>query len=194
MPRQADPDLETRILHAAQKLWKKGAEKSLTMRAVAKAAGTNTPAVYRRFRNRDDILRGLLQQIQQDVIAALQSCASVEAVCEGYLQYALSHAHEYELFYTHAHQLSHGRKSPLRDHRPSMALVEERLAERFGGVQRDHTRLSLALWTVAHGTAMLLISKAVPEQHVQELRAAFSQAVAILLRHGAAPPASNPPK
>ena len=188
MPRQADPDLEARILNAAQRLWKKGAEKALTMRAVAKAAGTNTPAVYRRFRNRDDILRGLLQRIQHDVIAALQSCRSVEAVCDGYLQYALSHAHEYELFYTHAHQLSQRRKSPLREHRPSMALVEERLAERLGGMPGDHTRLSLALWTVAHGTAMLLISKAIPEQHAEELRAAFAQAVATLIHQAAARP------
>ena len=50
MPRPPDPDLEERILKAARKLWKKGGENALTMRAVAKAAGTkNTPAVYRRF-------------------------------------------------------------------------------------------------------------------------------------------------
>jgi AcrR family transcriptional regulator len=191
MPRQADPDLEARILNAAQRLWKKGAEKALTMRAVASAAGTNTPAVYRRFRNREDILRGLLQRIQQDVSTALQSCVSVEAVCEGYLEYALSHAHEYELFYAYAHQLAHRRKSRLSEHRPSMALVEEKLAERLGGAPRDHTRLSLALWTVAHGTAMLLISKAIPEQHAEELRAAFADAVATLIRHADAVSASE---
>ncbi len=55
MPRRPDPDLEGKILDAAQKLWKKGGEKALTMRTVARAAGTNTPAVYRRFRDRDDI-------------------------------------------------------------------------------------------------------------------------------------------
>jgi len=76
MPRQPDPDLHERILNAAQKLWKKGAEKTLTMRAVAQAAGTNTPAVYRRFRNRDDILRALLRRIQQDVGDALRPAGS----------------------------------------------------------------------------------------------------------------------
>ena len=49
MPRHPDPDLEDRILSAAQRLWTRGGEKSLTMRAVARAARTNTPAVYRRF-------------------------------------------------------------------------------------------------------------------------------------------------
>ena len=52
MPRQIDPEVEGRIIQAARKLWHKGGEKALSMRAVAKAAGTNTPAVYRRFRNR----------------------------------------------------------------------------------------------------------------------------------------------
>ena len=59
MARQPDPDLEDHILNAARKLWKKGAGKALTMRAVARAAGTNTPAVYRRFPRREDILRAL---------------------------------------------------------------------------------------------------------------------------------------
>jgi DNA-binding transcriptional regulator YbjK len=37
MPRAADPDLEGRILDAAQKLWVDGGAKALTMRAVARA-------------------------------------------------------------------------------------------------------------------------------------------------------------
>ena len=61
MPRHPDPDLEDRILKAAHRLWQKGGEKSLTMRAVARAAGTNTPAVYRRFKDRHDLVRGLLR-------------------------------------------------------------------------------------------------------------------------------------
>jgi AcrR family transcriptional regulator len=187
MPRQADPALEARILNAAQKLWKKGAEKTLTMRAVAKAAGTNTPAVYRRFRNRGDILRALLRRIQQDVAEVLGSCASPEEVCERYLDYALDHAHEYELFYAHAYQFSPavraGRRLPIREYRPAMALVEGKLAERLGGSPREHTRLSLALWTLSHGTAMLLISKAIPEEHAAELRSVFTAAVETLINN-----------
>lgn len=187
MPRQPDPDLQERILNAAQRLWKKGAEKTLTMRAVAKAAGTNTPAVYRRFRNREDILRALLRRIQQDVGEALRPCRSPEEVCQRYLEYALSHTHEYELFYTHAYQLSPAARSggrlPLREHRPAMALAEEKLAERLGGSPAEHTRLALALWTVAHGTAVLLISKAIPDEHRAELRSAFTAAVETLINN-----------
>jgi AcrR family transcriptional regulator len=187
MPRQPDPDLQERILNAAQKLWKKGAEKTLTMRAVAKAAGTNTPAVYRRFRNREDILRALLRRIQQDVVEALQHCSCAEEACQRYLEFAESHAHEYELFYTYAYELAHPARSdhasPLREHRPTMQFMENKLAERLGGTATDHTRLSLALWTMAHGTAMLLISRAVPPGHVAELRSVFRAAVETLINN-----------
>jgi AcrR family transcriptional regulator len=187
MPRQPDPDLQERILNAAQKLWKKGADQTLTMRAVAKAAGTNTPAVYRRFRNRDDILRALLRRIQQDVGDALRPCSCPEEACQRYLEFAVSHAHEYELFYTHAYEFSHPARSdhasPLREHRPTMQLMESKLAERLGGTAEDYTRLSLALWTMAHGTAMLLISKAIPAGHVAELRSVFAAAVETLINN-----------
>jgi AcrR family transcriptional regulator len=187
VPRQPDPDLEARILNAAQKLWKKGADKALTMRAVAKAAGTNTPAVYRRFQDRQDILRALLRRIQQDVAEALRPCSSPEEACQRYLEFAVSHAHEYELFYTHASELSHPARSdhapPLSEHRPTMKLMENKLAERLGGSAADHTRLSLALWTMAHGTAMLLISRAIPAGHVTELRSVFTAAVGTLINN-----------
>jgi AcrR family transcriptional regulator len=190
MPRQPDPDLQERILNAAQRLWKKGAEKTLTMRAVAKAAKTNTPAVYRRFRNREDILRALLRRIQLEVAEALRPCRSPQEVCERYIEYALAHPHEYELFYTHAYRLPapgrSGRAVRLSEHRPAMALVEEKLAEHLGGSPAEHTRLSLALWTVAHGTAMILISKAIPEEHAAELRSVFTTTVGTLISNDVA--------
>ncbi|HEX8815704.1 MAG TPA: TetR/AcrR family transcriptional regulator [Terriglobales bacterium] len=184
MPRHPDPDLEDRILNAAQSLWRKGAEEALTMRAVAEAAGTNTPALYRRFRNRDHILQALLRRVQKDVSEVMGPCRSPEEACHKYLEYALGHPHEYELFYEYAHQLRllNKRDTPnLRESRPTMALMEDKLANRLGGAPSDHTRLSLALWTVSHGTAMVLISKAIPSHLASELRAAFAAAVETLI-------------
>ena len=111
MPRRADPKLEGKILDAAQKLWKKGGEKALTMRTVARAAGTNTPAVYRRFRDRDDILRGLLQRIRWEIAAQMEGISSPEEGCERYLDYALSHPREYELFFQKEYELFYSARS-----------------------------------------------------------------------------------
>jgi AcrR family transcriptional regulator len=186
MPRRPDPNLEARILNSAQKLWKKGGEKALTMRAVAKAAGTNTPTVYRRLRSRQGVLQALLRRIQQDVAEAVAPCSTPQEACERYLDFALDHPHEYELFFEHAYQLPRphltDRKVPLREERRTMALMEEKLAEHLGGSAADHTHLSLALWALCHGTAMILISKSIPPEHAPQLRAAFSDAMTRMIR------------
>src|SRR5450432_3045051 len=101
MPRHPDPDLENRILNAAQVLWKRGGEKTLTMRAVARAAGTNTPAVYRRFKDRRDVVRGLLRRIAARIREDFEAGNSLEEMAEAYVDSALRLPHEYELFYTH---------------------------------------------------------------------------------------------
>jgi AcrR family transcriptional regulator len=179
LPRLPDPDLEGKILDAAQKLWKKGGEKALTMRAVAKAAGTNTPSVYRRFRDRDDILRGLLQRIRQEFAALLRDASSVEEGCERYLDHALSHPREYELFYQREHELFRSARSVPR---PGREAIKRKLMERFGGSGADQSQRQLALWMVAHGAAMLLISKTLLPEETEEVRGVFTKTVATLLR------------
>lgn len=189
MPRPPDPDLEDRILKTADKLWRRGGEKSLTMRALARAAGTNTPAVYRRFKDRRDLVRGLLLRIASRVGELFEAGKTVEEMIEVYVDFALREAHEYELFYSHAYALNppktSGRPRPIRETRPNFALVEQRLAKQLGGSPEDHTRLAIALWAVAHGTTMLLLSKSIPEGHEQELRSAARTAVKVLLEGAA---------
>jgi AcrR family transcriptional regulator len=188
MPRQADPELEERILKAARVLWKRGGEKSLTMRAVARGARTNTPAVYRRFKHRRDILRALLRDIQSDIGEHFRAGKSIEEMAEAYIEYALTHPHEYELFYRHARELAPRQKTrrpqAIREWRPNVGLVEERLARRLGGAPEDYTRMALALWAVVHGTAMMLLSETIPG-HERELRETCRAAVRALMEAAA---------
>lgn len=185
MPRQPDPGLEDRILNAAQALWKRGGEKSLTMRAVARAAGTNTPAVYRRFKHRRDLVRGLLLRSVARVREHLEAGETLEEMAEAYIEEALRRPHEYELFYTYGRELSpakgSGRPRPIRESRPNFAFLEAQLAKRLGGSPQDHTRLALALWASLHGTTMLLLSKSIPEGHEEELRSACRAEVRALI-------------
>lgn len=186
MPRPPDPDLENRILNAAQKLWKKEGSRALTMRAVARAADTNTPAVYRRFRDRRAIVRALVRRGQQELGSILQPCRSVEEAVAAYLKYALTHPHEYELFYQHLHELSGparpGRTPAFEELRPNFALMERKMAEQLGGAPEDHRRLVFVLGALAHGTATYLISKAVPPGQEAAMRSAFTAAVGAMLQ------------
>jgi AcrR family transcriptional regulator len=186
LARPPDPDLENRILDAAQKLWRKGGTRALTMRAVARAADTNTPAVYRRFRDRRDLVRALLRRSQQEFGAILQTCRSVEEAAAAYLRHALARPHEYELFYQYISELSRpdtsGRAPSLKESRPNFVALERMLSEELGGAPQDHRRLALSLWALMHGTATLLLWKAVPPGQEPALRSAFTSVVRALLR------------
>jgi len=185
MPRQPDPDLEDRILKAAQALWKRGGDKALTLRAVARAAGTNTPAVYRRFKDRRDLVRGLLLRSINRMRRSFEAGDTIEAMAETYVELALRDPHDYELFYTYGRELApargHGKPRPIRESRPNFKFLEEQLAKRLGGAAEDHTRLALALWALLHGTTTLLLSESIPDGHEEELRRACRTAVKTLL-------------
>ena len=152
MPRKPDPDLELRILGAASRLWARGGEKSLTMRAVAKAAGTTTPTVYERYRDRSDILRSLRLQTRKNLFAALSGTRTLQEAVEGYMEFALANSHAYEVLFD-----SVGKPPSLHERWPSFNLIRERIAARLGGDAREHTRLMLAVWSMMHGAAMLII-------------------------------------
>jgi len=184
MPRRPDPELEKRVLKAATKLWHGGGDKTLSMRALAKEARTNTPAIYRRFKDRRGVLQALFLHLQQAGHQILSSSPSLEEACERYIDYAVSQPREYELFYAHKHEFMQSartsRMSPT-DIGPGFAWVAKKLAERLGGSPEDQMQRALEVWALAHGTASLLISKAVPAELALELRAGCLRALGVLL-------------
>ena len=184
MPRHPDPDLEERVLRAADGLWRKGGEQALTMRAVARAAGTNTPAVYRRFKNREDLIKGLLLRIAGRIREHFEQGGSLEKMAEAYVEYAVKTPNEYSLFYTYAALMSprkgRGGTRPIRESRPNFAFAEQLLATRFGGSPEDHTQTALVLWALLHGTSMLLLSQSIPG-HENALREACRAGVRTVL-------------
>lgn len=152
LPRHPDPDVEQRILAAASRLWARGGEKSLTMRAVAKAAGTTTPTVYERYRDREAIKRALRLKTRRELFTALSRTCSLREAIERQLQFALENTFSYEVLFDGV-----GRPPSLHEPWPSFNLMRERLAEEIGGTPRDHNRKILAIWSLMHGTAMLII-------------------------------------
>lgn len=152
MPRQADPQLEQRILDAACRLWSRGGGKALTMRGVAKAAGTTTPTIYERYRDREDILRAVRLQTRLELFSVLTRTRSLTQACERYLVYALENPHAYEVLFD-----GFAKPPSLHEPWPSFNLMRVRLAQRLNSAPRKVTRLMLSLWSLMHGTAMLMI-------------------------------------
>ena len=179
MPRKPDPIVEPRILDAARKLWIKGGNEALSMRAVARAARTNTPTVYRRFRNREDILCTLVRGTQQELFEVLQTCKSLEEAGQRMFDFAIAHPREYEL-------ITSGLVSRFNEPRPNFELLKRRSAEWLGGSPRDYTRLVLALFSVVHGAAMHLITKNAPRGADRELPSVLSVTLRMLIQNRAA--------
>ena len=152
LARQADPELEQRILEAAGRRGR-GGEKALTMRAVAKAAGTTTPTVYERYRDRDDFCARSASRPEAELFASL--CATfrtLEQGCQRYLEFALKHRHAYEVLYVISS------RSRLRCMSPGLRLIcsgKTNPSSRWDSAPAHS--LMLAIWSLVHGTAMLLI-------------------------------------
>ena len=175
MPRHADPELEQRILTAARKLWKRGGEHALTMRAVAKEARTTTPTVYERFRDRKQILEALCVETRKMLFAGMKGAVSAHDACERYLTFAQAHPAEFEL-------LSAGWSKPPSAHEqwPSFTLLKELLAKTHGGKANDYQKMALAVWAIAHGTALLTVVGSPGKKLQSEMKAACLEGVIAL--------------
>jgi AcrR family transcriptional regulator len=122
------------------------------MRGVAKAAGTTTPTVYERYQDREDILRAVRIQTRTELFAAISPTRSLAQACRRYLEFAIKHRHAYEVLFD-----GFAQPPSLHEPWPTFNLMRLRLAQRLGGSPRKHTRLMLSLWSLMHGTAMLMI-------------------------------------
>lgn len=143
--------MELRILSAAQYLWGTQGEKGLTLRAIAKKAGTTTPTVYKRFRNKEGIQIALAHHLQEILNAEMLSCSSVEQLCREYLHFVQTKPHEYRIIRDNwAHVFGPGRPRPLR------AWILTQLATRFGGNTEDYSGVYYALFFLIHGAASML--------------------------------------
>lgn len=177
MPRQPDPQVEQRILDAACRLWSRGGEKTLTMRGIAKAAGTTTPTVYERYQDREDILRAVRMQTRSELLAAVSPTRSMAQACKKYLEFAMEHTHAYEVLFD-----GFAEPPSLHEPWPTFNLMRLRVTQRLGGAPRKHTRLMLSLWSLMHGTAMLMIRGGVSEPLRAQMIHACLDAVEAVMR------------
>ena len=152
MPRTADQFLEAKIINAARRLWRVHGARSLTLRSVARMAGTTTTTVYKRFHNKEALLLALAENIQARITAQTTAAPTIELAYRRFLHFAERHPHEYKLLWGPAWPdvLGPGRPRPIK------AWLLDKFADRFGGRPSDYVRAYYALFLLVHGTANLL--------------------------------------
>ena len=151
MPPHADKQLQERILKAAQRLWHARGAHGLTLRAVAREAGTTTPTVYKRFQNKQAIQVALAQRFQSQLNEALFATPTIDDLNRTYLRFAEENPHEYQLLFSTWTDIFHPEMP-----RPGRALLMSQLASRFGGKPEEYGRAFYALFLLTHGAATLL--------------------------------------
>jgi AcrR family transcriptional regulator len=151
MPPTADKHLEERILKAARRLSRTHGDSGLTLRVVAHEAGTTTPTLYKRFRNKEALRLALAYRIREELLAQLFTAPNLEEVYRRYLCYAEENPHEYDLL-----RLSWGQFFSPGNPRPGRAWVLTQMATRFGGKPDNYAPVFDALFLLCHGTATLL--------------------------------------
>lgn len=175
MPRRPDIAVEGRIVDAAYRLWSQAGEPALTMRAVALAAGTTTPTLYQRFRNKRDLKHFLEERARQKLFESLQSAQTGTEVCRNALDFISSHLNEYRLL-TLDWGSRYAENTPMR----SFDYLKQVLAKELGGRAADHEDLALQLFALVHGTALL--RPMANEGTAQALREACLKACSVLVR------------
>lgn len=178
MSRQINPNVEIRIIAAARKLWHTGGEEALSMRAIARAARTNTPAVYRRFRDREEILRALVASYQAEIFREVEPATSIPDLLNRVLQFGLRQPREYKL-------MSSGLLARVTKERPNVDRAILRISSWLGGTPDDNLALAMALWSLMHGLIMLKISGTMREEEYPAALAAFHKAVGVLVENRA---------
>lgn len=179
MPRKADGQLEGRIVDAAYQLWSKEGEHALTMRAVARAAGTTTPTLYERFRDKHDLIMFLRLRARERMFAALQPARSTAEACRLGLEFTLTNGNEYLLLTS-----DWAERFARKERMPSFEFIQEKLADDLGGVAADYLGLAMALVAQVHGAALLLLGEEVEAGIAEQLKNACLEACQVLIECG----------
>lgn len=179
MPRKADERLEGRIVDAAYQLWSKEGEHALTMRAVAQAAGTTTPTLYERFRDKHDLITFLRVRARERMFAALQPAKSTADACRLGLEFTLTNGNEYLLLTS-----DWAERLARKERMPSYEFLQEKLADDLGGESADYEKLAMALVAQVHGTALLLLGEGVEAGIAKQFKDACLEACQALIEGG----------
>src|SRR6476619_5389141 len=117
MPRTADRHLEAKIVSAACRLLRRHGSRSVTLRLVAREAGTTTTTVYKRFQNKEALLVALAELVQVKITAKTTSSPTRETAYRNFLSFAERHPHEYTLLWRPAWSevLAPGRPRPIKE-------------------------------------------------------------------------------
>ncbi|MGD3108721.1 TetR/AcrR family transcriptional regulator [Streptomyces sp. YGL11-2] len=184
-PRTNDETVRERLVECATELLATGPRESVTVRAVAAAAGASTTAVYSLFGGKD----GLIGAVRDRAVASLfqdlsavptsqEPLADMYALAVAYRRWGCGHRHLYMVLFGGVQSFEPsgavGTRDPIR---PLIAAIDR--AVEGAVLAGEVTSIALSLWVTLHGLVTLELSGAF-DAHTAE--AAFRSTVHAMLR------------
>lgn len=189
-PRTNDETVKERLVNSATELLATRPQESVTVRAVATAAGASTTAVYSLFGGKD----GLVEAVRGTAVAGLfQAVSTVPtsddpladlcALAAAYRQWGREHRHLYTVLFggVQAFQPTGalGATDPMR---PLIAAIDRAVAESV--LDGESPSIALSLWATLHGLVTLELAGALDAPTAE---GAFRPTIQATLRGWATP-------
>jgi len=151
VPRKPDPDLERHIVEAASRLLESGGLEAVTMREVAKVAGTTTPTLYERFADREALVAAVTDVFRDRLMAVLNPEDSLEQLGRKFLDFCQENPNAVGLLVTRVAQNLRSRSQG-----PVYELVRKNLVKLNGFSSKDAEEVTLATSSTMVGAALLM--------------------------------------
>ncbi|HUQ80831.1 MAG TPA: TetR/AcrR family transcriptional regulator [Gemmatimonadaceae bacterium] len=160
-------DGAARVKAAAHRVLARDGLAALSMRNVATEAGVTATAIYRHFKDKDELLRTIIRERYETFLQYLAEAAPAKrpferllAALDRYADFAIDHPTSYELLFVSPHGISIDRypadfnSGRSRGFRQLRLLVEECIDA--GEIRDgDATDIALGMYAHAHGIVML---------------------------------------
>ncbi|MGW5125319.1 TetR/AcrR family transcriptional regulator [Streptomyces sp. NPDC004069] len=189
-PRTNDEAVRERLVACATEMLATGPRASVTVRAVAAAAGTSTTAVYSLFGGKDGLIGavrdravgGLFQELSE-VPTSQDPLADLYALACAYRRWGRGHSHLYTVLFGGAQSFDPsgavGTHDPVR---PLIAAIERAVTGSL--LAGEVTSIALSLWVALHGLVTLELAGALDAATAE---AAFRSTIHATLRGWATP-------
>ncbi|GAA2324990.1 TetR/AcrR family transcriptional regulator [Nonomuraea roseoviolacea subsp. roseoviolacea] len=165
-PRINDDSVKDRLIESATEMFATHPRESITIRALAAAAGTATAAVYSLFGGKD----GLIAEVRNRAVAGLSQelsaaptsddpLADLYALAVAYRRWGREHRHLYTVLFGGVQSFDPsgevGTADPVR---PLIEAIDR--ARSASALSGDATSIALSLWVTLHGLVTLELAGA----------------------------------
>ncbi len=160
---------EERILDAARTLIVEKGFDGVSLRAVAKKAGFSPAGLYEYFAGKADLMAALAAEANANLEGSLRealarerpgSAASLIALGMAYVAYAKTEPERFQLLFSRHISSRSSTREPVTSGSAYGVVIECVVAAVASGLLApgDPERVSYALWSMAHGSAMLQLT------------------------------------